>query len=71
MNKNNNLLNFTNNNFSYNASDYNLLSDDNVDNLINSFIVANVESDLFLFYSNITNPEPKDEIDFILSYKKK
>lgn len=71
LNKNNNLSNFTNNNFSYNASDYNLLSDDNVDNLINSFIVGNVESDLLIFYSNITNPKSKDEIDFILSYKKK
>lgn len=71
LNKKKNLLNFTNNNFSYNASDYNLLSDDNVDNLINSFIVGNVESDLFIFYPNIQNFESKDDVDFTLSYKKK
>lgn len=64
------LSKFTSNNFSYNMSDYNLLSDDNVDNLINSFIICNVESDLFKFYSNIYSPDYIDDIDFDLSFKK-
>jgi hypothetical protein len=68
-NKRTNLMKLTTNNFSYNMSDYNLLSDDNVDTLVNSFIICNVESDLFNFYSNLYSRDYEDNINFNLSYK--
>ena len=69
LNKRTNLTKLTTNNFSYNMSDYSLLSDDNVDTLVNSFIICNVESDLFNFYSNLYSRDYEDNINFNLSYK--
>lgn len=64
--------NVNSSNFMYNLHDNNLLTDENIDNLINLFINSSTDVEKFYFYSNIniTN-DTKDELySFDLKYNK-
>ena len=65
--------NFKNNsNYVYNVYDSNLLSDENIDSLINLFINSNTKTEQFNFYSNINRyGVSQDEVEsFNLTYKR-
>ena len=58
----------SNSGFTYNILDYNLLTDDNMDNLINSFIVNTNNLDSFNFYNNLYPIDQLDILDINLKY---
>ena len=58
----------SNSGFTYNILDYNLLTDDNIDNLINSFIVNTNNLDSFNFYNNVYPIDQLDILDINLKY---
>ena len=58
----------SNSGFTYNVLDYNLLTDDNIDNLINSFIVNTNNLDSFNFYHNVYPVNRFDILDINLKY---
>lgn len=58
----------SNSGFTYSILDYNLLTDDNIDNLINSFIVNTNNLDSFNFYNNLYPIDQLDILDINLKY---
>ena len=58
-------------NFIYNVHDYNLLTDENLDNLVNLFVNSSLDNDTFYFYSNLDSFAYSDvNLDY-LSFKYK
>ena len=58
-------------NFVYNVHDYNLLTDENLDNLVNLFVNSSLDNDTFYFYSNLDSFAYSDvNLDY-LSFKYK
>lgn len=64
-----NHLNLNNSNFSYNVYDYNLLTDDNLENAINSFCITNNNTNSSIFNSSLSINN-KDDFTFSLRYIK-
>jgi hypothetical protein len=64
-----NYVNLNNSNFSYNVYDYNLLTDDNLESIINSFYITNYDINSSVFNSNLFD-DNKGQYEFTLKYRK-
>jgi len=64
-----NYVNLNNSNFSYNVYDYNLLTDDNLESIINSFHITNYDINSSVFNSNLFD-DNKEQYEFTLKYRK-
>lgn len=62
-------VNLNNSNFSYNIYDYNLLTDDNLESIINSFYITNYDVNSSIFNSNLFD-DNKEQYEFTLKYRK-